>query len=144
MFHKVKSVNPLPDYRLSVHFSEGISKIYDVKPLFDKWPVFNKLKTSAGLFDSVSVDSGGFGIVWNDEIDLSCDELFENGKTISTPFDNLMSFGDATQLWGLNESTLRKAIAYGKLQNGVDVCKFGKQWIISMDAMRREYGEPIQ
>jgi hypothetical protein len=115
-----------------------------VKPLFDKWPVFNKLKTSAGLFDSVSVDSGGFGIVWNDEIDLSCDELFENGKTISTPFDNLMSFGDATQLWGLNESTLRKAIAYGKLQNGVDVCKFGKQWIISMDAMRREYGEPIQ
>lgn len=144
MFHKVKSVNPLPDYRLSVHFSEGISKIYDVKPLFDKWPVFNKLKTSAGLFDSVSVDSGGFGIVWNDEIDLSCDELFENGKTISTPFDNLMSFGDATQLWGLNESTLRKAISYGKLQNGVDVCKFGKQWIISMDAMRREYGEPIQ
>lgn len=82
--------------------------------------------------------------MWNDEIDLSCDELFENGKTISTPFDNLMSFGDATQLWGLNESTLRKAIAYGKLQNGVDVCKFGKQWIISMDAMRREYGEPIQ
>lgn len=144
MIHKVKSVNPLPDYRLSVHFSEGISKIYDVKPLFDKWPVFNKLKTSTGLFDSVSVDSGGFGIVWNDEIDLSCDELFENGKTISTPFDNLMSFGDATQLWGLNESTLRKAIAYGKLQNGVDVCKFGKQWIISMDAMRREYGEPIQ
>jgi hypothetical protein len=144
MFHKVKSVNPLPDYRLSVHFSEGISKIYDLKPLFDKWPVFNKLKTSAGLFDSVSVDSGGFGIVWNDEIDLSCDELFENGKTISTPFNNLMSFGDATQLWGLNESTLRKAIAYGKLQNGVDVCKFGKQWIISMDAMRREYGEPIQ
>ncbi len=144
MFHKVKSVNPLPNYRLSVHFSEGVSKIYDVKPLFEKWPVFNDLKTTQGLFKSVSVDSGGFGISWNESIDLSCDELFENGKTITTPFDNLMSFGDATQLWGLNESTLRKAIAYGKLLNGVDVCKFGKQWIISMDAMRREYGEPIQ
>lgn len=34
----------------------------------------------------------------------------------------------------MNESTLRKAIAYGKLVNGVDVCKFGKQWVVSMDA----------
>ena len=46
---------------------------------------------------------------------------------------------DATQLWGLNESTLRKAIAYGKLVNGVDACKYGKQWVISTEAMKREY-----
>ena len=37
---------------------------------------------------------------------------------------------------------LRKAIAYGKLVNGVDACKYGKQWVISMEAMKREYGEP--
>ena len=43
---------------------------------------------------------------------------------------------------GLNESTLRKAIAYGKLINGQDVCKFGKQWVISSEAMNREYGLP--
>ena len=53
-----------------------------------------------------------------------------------------MAFTDATQLWGLNESTLRKAIAYGKLVNGVDACKYGKQWVISTEAMHREYGEP--
>ena len=53
-----------------------------------------------------------------------------------------LAFSDATALWQLNESTLRKAIAYGKLVNGVDVCKFGKQWVVSMDAMRREYGNP--
>ena len=61
---------------------------------------------------------------------------------VETPFDGLMAFGDATLLWGLNESTLRKAITYGKLVDGVDVCKFGKQWVVSMKAMRREYGEP--
>ena len=44
---------------------------------------------------------------------------------------------------GLNESTLRKAITYGKLVNGIDVCKFGKQWVVSTEAMKREYGEPI-
>jgi len=142
MFHKVKSVNPLPDFTLSVQFSEGITKTYDVKLLFEKWPAFKKLKAEPGYFDKVRVDLGGYGIVWDDYLDLSCDELFENGTAVKTPFDRLMAFSDATELWCLNESTLRKAISYGKLKNGIDVCKFGKQWVISMDAMLREYGEP--
>jgi hypothetical protein len=88
------------------------------------------------------VDVGGYGVIWGDELDISCDELWANGVTVETPFDGLIAFSDATSLWKLNESTLRKAISYGKLVNGVDVCKFGKQWVVSMDAMRREYGEP--
>jgi hypothetical protein len=35
-----------------------------------------------------------------------------------------------------------KDTAYGKLINGIDVCKFGKQWVISKAAMEREYGLP--
>ena len=142
MFHKVKAVSAIQDYCLSVQFAEGVTKIYDVKPLFSKWPIFNELKTSTNLFGKVQVDTGGYGIIWNDDIDLSCDELFENGKTVETPFDNLIAFTDATELWGLNESTLRKAISYGKLVNGVDACKYGKQWVVSIDAMKREYGIP--
>jgi len=95
-------------------------------------------------FYTVEVDVGGYGVIWGDELDLSCDELWTNGTAIETPFDGLMSFSDATSLWCLNESTLRKAISYGKLVNGVDVCKFGKQWVVSMEAMQREYGEPPQ
>ena len=139
MFHKIKNVSALPEYKLSVQFAEGVTKIYDVKPLFEKIPLFAELKDNAE-FACVSVDVGGYGIVWNDDLDLSCDELWENGVQVDTPFDGLMAFSDATELWGLNESTLRKAIAYGKLVNGVDVCKFGKQWVVSIDAMKREYG----
>lgn len=141
MFHKIKNVSALDDYKLCVQFSEGVTMIYDVKPLFKKWNIFNELKKN-NLFFDVSVDVGGHGIIWNDDIDLSCDELYENGKRIKTPFDDLMAFSDATQLWGLNESTLRKAISYGKLIDGVDVCKYGKQWVISIKAMKREYGSP--
>lgn len=141
MFHKVKNVSPLPGYRLSVQFAEGATKLYDVTPLFSKWPAFQALK-EGNVFYDVAVDQGGYGVVWNDDLDLSCDELWENGKEVKTPFDGLMAFSDATALWQLNESTLRKAIAYGKLVNGVDVCKFGKQWVVSMDAMQREYGNP--
>ena len=35
MFHKIKNVSALPDYRLSVQFAEGCTKIYDMKD-FDK------------------------------------------------------------------------------------------------------------
>ena len=140
MFHKIKNVSALPEYKLSVQFSEGVTKIYDVTPLFDKIPVFADLKDNLQAFFCVSVDVGGYGIVWNDDLDLSCDELWENGVQVDTPFDGLMAFSDATELWGLNESTLRKAITYGKLVNGVDVCKFGKQWVVSVEAMKREYG----
>lgn len=141
MFHKIKNVSPLPEYRLSVQFAEGCTKIYDVTPLFKRIPLFAALK-DPHLFSEVTVDVGGHGIVWNDDLDLSCDELWENGVAVETVFDGLMAFGDATDLWSLNESTLRKAINYGKLVEGIDVCKFGKQWVVSMDAMRREYGEP--
>lgn len=85
MFHKVKTVDTLPNYCLKVLFAEGITKIYDVKPLFNKWSAFKALEDIPELFDSVNVDTGGFGISWNDCIDLSCDELFENGQTVKTP-----------------------------------------------------------
>ena len=37
MFHKVKNVSAMPDYKLSVQFCEGVTKIYDVKPLFEQF-----------------------------------------------------------------------------------------------------------
>lgn len=56
-------------------------------------------------------------------------------------FDNLLSFKEASQLWNLDDSTLRKAVANGKLVDGQDVKKFGKQWIITIEAMERIYGK---
>lgn len=141
MFHKIRSVIPLDNYELRVEFCEGITKIYDVKQLFSAFEVFNKLKKNH-LFNKVKVDKGGYGIIWNKEIDLACDDLFYDGVTIKSRFDGLIAARDATEIWGLNESTLRKAIQYGKLKKGIDISKMGNQWIISVEAMVREYGEP--
>lgn len=60
---------------------------------------------------------------------------------MSNIFDNLLSFKEASQLWNLDDSTLRKAVANGKLIDGQDVKKFGKQWIITIEAMERVYGK---
>ena len=79
MYHKVKSVSPLPDFKLIVQFSEGVTKLYDLKPLFERIPPFRYLRENSAEFDCVSVDVGGYGVIWGDELDLSCDELWENG-----------------------------------------------------------------
>lgn len=76
--HKVKSVVPLDDFILEVTFVEGELKRYDVKPLFGEIPHFIDLKEN-NLFSKVTVGTGGYGIIWNDDVDLSCDELWENG-----------------------------------------------------------------
>ena len=52
MFHKVNSVSPVKEYQVSVPFWDGTTKIYDIKPLFNKWPVFNQLKENS-LFEEV-------------------------------------------------------------------------------------------
>jgi hypothetical protein len=77
-FHKVKEVKPLADYRLLVRFSDGTEKHYDVSRLFRKWDSFLALKHTPCLFEQVQVDAGGYGISWNDDIDLSCNELYHN------------------------------------------------------------------
>lgn len=78
MFYRVQAVKPLEKYKLLVTFTNGEIKIYDIEPLFDKWQAFKDLIYINGLFQQVKVDAGGYGISWNDDIDLSCNELYYN------------------------------------------------------------------
>ena len=79
MFHKIEKIVPLQDYKLSISFSEGITKIYDVKKCFDAIEEFKIFIDHPQEFYNVSVDIGGNGVVWNDDLDLSSEELWENG-----------------------------------------------------------------
>lgn len=80
MFNKVKEVEPLQNYVLLVTFENGVKKYYDLNPLLKKWKAFCDLINISGLYNNVKVDAGGYGISWNDNIDLSSNELWENGK----------------------------------------------------------------
>ena len=82
MFHKIISVAAMPGLCLCVRFAEGVTKEYDVKPLLKKWSVFQKLANDPNLFNEVQVDTGGYGVIWGDELDLSCDEIFANGVPV--------------------------------------------------------------
>ncbi|MCP4482489.1 MAG: DUF2442 domain-containing protein [bacterium] len=77
---RIKSVKPLDNLCLLVNFEGDIVKKYDVKKLFKKFPFFKGLE-SKPLFNLVKVDCGGFGLSWNDNLDLSEYEVWENGFT---------------------------------------------------------------
>lgn len=59
-------------------------------------------------------------------------------------FEGLYSFSEARKLLNLNESTLRKALKYGKIKEGEDCKKFGSAWVITIEALRREYPEKCE
>lgn len=77
---RVKDVTPLDNLTLSVLFVNGVRKKYDVKQLFAEFgPMFEPLRDNPALFKNVHVDCGGCGIAWNEDIDISECELWENG-----------------------------------------------------------------
>lgn len=59
----------------------------------------------------------------------------ENSK-----FAGLLSLAEAAEIWQTDESTIRKAIAQGRLIDGRDCRKFGKQWVITADGMTNCFG----
>lgn len=79
MTHKIISVKPLKNSILSVEFMNGIEKTYDVKSLFSVFPQFKVFETDDELFKCVTVDTGGYGISWNDDLDLDAEDIWEDG-----------------------------------------------------------------
>lgn len=82
MIQRIKDIQTLPDYILSIHFDDGRQVLYDMKEDMGL-PGYDQLKTVAGLFDQVQLDASRTCIYWNDKIDLPSDILYEYGKQIS-------------------------------------------------------------
>lgn len=82
MTHKIKSVKPLKNCIISTIFFDGTVKEFDIKSFYEIFPQFKIFDTDKELFNSVQVDVGGYGISWNDELDLDANDIWENGKEV--------------------------------------------------------------
>ncbi|GHV13474.1 hypothetical protein AGMMS49938_08090 [Fibrobacterales bacterium] len=73
------AVVPLDDYILKIKFSDGLTKIYDVKPLLN-FGVFKKLQNPL-FFKTVDLVCGTVG--WdNGDIDIAPETLYEDGALV--------------------------------------------------------------
>jgi hypothetical protein len=75
---RIERITPVEGKRLLVKFVNGVEKTYDCTQLLHL-EAFQRLENE-GFFKSVSVDPGGYGISWSDDVDLSEHELWVNGK----------------------------------------------------------------
>jgi len=78
-YPKVTSVQPKPGKTLLVEFANGERKVYDCSPLL-KSEAFQSLQDEA-IFKCAHADSHGYGVIWNDDIDLAESEVWLNGRT---------------------------------------------------------------
>lgn len=77
---KILKVRPLPQKHLEIIFTNSITKVYDCNPLLSR-AEFSLLNNDV-FFKAVQVDAGGYGISWNDDIDLSEHEVWTNGRVV--------------------------------------------------------------
>lgn len=71
-------VIPLDNFYLQAAFSNGEVKKVDMKPYFER-RVFQPLK-DVELFKKARAEYGG--VIWNDDIDLAQEALYDRGVTI--------------------------------------------------------------
>lgn len=73
--HRIKSIKVNSEnYSISVLFDNGVTKNIDFKDKI-KEDFYCDLKNKL-LFEQAKVDAGGYGISWNDDIDISEYELW--------------------------------------------------------------------
>ena len=81
MFHKIKEIVSLDDLKITVVFIVGIEKVYDVRQMFDMFPQLKELNNEE-LFKSATLDPGGYAVVWNDNLDIDAEEIWDAGIEI--------------------------------------------------------------
>ena len=79
MFHKATGLKLLEGTALEVSFEDGTVKRYDMRKLFSKYPQLRALEDRT-LFLSAKL-IGGYGIIWNDELDLETETVYVDGES---------------------------------------------------------------
>ncbi len=82
MFHKAIELRFLEGTALEVTFQSGEVKRYDMRVLFPKYPQLRALE-DRDLFLSGNL-MGAYGILWNDDLDIETETIFEDGETVET------------------------------------------------------------
>ena len=75
-------VKYLDDVKLEVTYRDGTIIRYDMSLMFSKYPQLEELRKNRGLFLTGRLDPGGYGIIWNDELDFDLTSIYEDGEVV--------------------------------------------------------------
>ena len=96
-----------------------------------------------GYVKCINKEEGDYEYIIEDDAIIynPSDGIISEPKKVILEINEVMTFAEATQRWGLADSTLRKLATTNKLLEGLDFRKSGKVWLITKEAMERIYGE---
>jgi len=77
---RIVAARAIGNSTLVIEFDNQEIKEYDTSQLFSK-PMFAPLQ-NPGFFKNFSLEPGGYGIVWNEDVDISEYELWANGVSV--------------------------------------------------------------
>ena len=80
MFHKAMDVKFLDGTVLEVLFQDGKVKRFDMASLFGKYPQLRALENRTFFLSGRLM--GSYGIVWNDDLDIEAETIYEEGVTV--------------------------------------------------------------
>ena len=82
MHRIITEIKTLKNLQFEATFADGEVVLFDIKDLFEKYPVFRQLENEL-LFNKLQIDGVGYGVSWNDELDLSSEGIYARGKHVS-------------------------------------------------------------
>ena len=109
------------NYSLIVEFDDGTIKDYDLNPLIEQNEQFKKLKENE-LFYNAHIDVDRCGVIWDDTLDISSEEIWDNGELL-----------DSQTIEVSNKKTLKAFREVEKMKQGK---KKSKRYTI--DELRKE------
>lgn len=72
----------LEDVTIELTYLDGKIIRYDMSRLFSKYPQLEELRNNRKLFLSGHLDPAGYGVIWNDELDVDTNSIYECGEFV--------------------------------------------------------------
>lgn len=72
-----------------VYYLDGSVKRYDILSLADKFPQLEALKDRKLFLKGHLI--GWSGVVWNDELDIDCETVYEEGEDVTSQYNDIQN-----------------------------------------------------
>lgn len=120
---KVEDVVPLKDWTLLVFFRDGETRRCRLEPYFLKHLSFRPVYTRPGLFETVKIQAGGYGVCWNEDTVISDKVLHEMGERLAISREDFQAFAEydlvnaaeAARILDCTRQNIEKLVRTGKL-----------------------------
>lgn len=75
MLYRISDATALPDHKVSVTWSDGVTVDVDLSPVLETGPVFAALRDSGYFVKNMRVADDRLGLEWPNGVDFSADGL---------------------------------------------------------------------